>query len=91
MRKTANIFYINPNFLHIKVLYIKGAVILMIKKPNIPSEASLLTVTETAELLNLTANSLYHWNCKEFFPQLRRVKIGGRVYFTAASVVSLLK
>ena len=63
----------------------------MIKKPNIPSDVSLLTVTETAELLNIKANSLYHWNSNDFFPQLRRVKIGGRVYFTAASVESLLK
>lgn len=73
------------------VLYKKGAVIPMIKKPNIPSDASLLTVAETAKLLNLKANSLYHWNCNDYFPQLRRVKVGGRVYFTAASVESLLR
>lgn len=63
----------------------------MIKKPNIPSDVSLFSVTETAELLNIKANTLYHWNISDYCPQLRRVKVGGRVYFTAASVASLLK
>lgn len=63
----------------------------MIKKPNIPSDVSLYSVAETAEMLNMKANTLYHWNIRDYFPQLRRVKIGGRVYFTATSVESLLK
>ena len=63
----------------------------MIQKPNIPSDVSLFSVAETAEMLNIKINTLYHWNIRDYFPQLRRVKIGGRVYFTAASVESLLK
>jgi len=63
----------------------------MIKKPNIPSDVSLYSVAETAEMLNMKANTLYHWNIRDYFPQLHRVKVGGRVYFTAASVESLLK
>ena len=63
----------------------------MIKKPNIPSDASLLSVAETAELLNIKVNTLYHWNINDYCPQLHRIKVGGRVYFTAASIASLLK
>lgn len=63
----------------------------MIKRPNLPSGVSLYSVAETAEMLNIKINTLYHWNIRDYFPQLRRVKIGGRVYFTAASVESLLK
>ena len=63
----------------------------MIKKTDIPSDVSLFSVAETAELLNIKANTLYHWNIRDYCPQLHRVKVGGRIYFTAASVASLLK
>jgi predicted DNA-binding transcriptional regulator AlpA len=57
----------------------------MIQIPNYSDDA-LLTLKETAELLNLKPDTLYHWSMRNKFNDLQRVKIGGKVYFKYASI-----
>lgn len=61
----------------------------MIIKPDYKQE-TLLTLKETAELLNLKPDTLYHWNMHNKFNELQRVKIGGRVFFKLSCITSLM-
>lgn len=55
------------------------------------SGKSFLTTKELSEMLNIRPDSIYRWNTKEYFPQLRRVKIGGRTYYSASSIENIIK
>lgn len=63
----------------------------MIQKPNYTSETSLLSLAETAALLNIRPDTLRHWSYRNYFPCLKRVKIGGRIYYKTSSIDALLK
>lgn len=63
----------------------------MIQKPSYSSEASLLSLAETAALLNVRPDTLRHWAYRDYFPQLEKVKIGGRIYYKTSSIDALLK
>lgn len=63
----------------------------MIQKPNYPPETSLLSLSETAALLNIRPDTLRHWACRDYFPQLERVKIGGRIFYKTSSIDALFQ
>lgn len=61
----------------------------MIIKPEYKGER-LLTLKETAELLSLNPDTLYRWRMYNKFPELQRIKIGGRVFFKLSCITSLM-
>lgn len=64
----------------------------MITKPEYsPEKTSLLSLAETAELLNIRPDTLRHWSYRNYFPQLKPVKIGGRIFYKYSCINALLK
>ena len=64
----------------------------MILKPTYPPETSLLSLAETASILNLRPDTLRHWSYRNYFSHgLRPIKIGGRIFYKRSSIDSLLK
>ena len=63
----------------------------MILKPTYPPETSLLSLTETASVLNLRPDTLRHWSYRNYFPTLKPIRIGGRIFYKRSSIDSLLK
>ncbi len=65
------------------VLYKKG--ILMTH-----THETLLTVQELSQLLKVKPDTIYHWNLRNAFPEIKRVKIAGKVYFKLSSIADLI-
>lgn len=61
------------------VLYKKG--ILMTH-----THETLLTVQELSQLLKVKPDTIYHWNLRKAYPEIKRVKIAGKVYFKLSSL-----
>ena len=51
---------------------------------------TLLTVQELSQLLKVKPDTIYHWNIRKAFPEIKRVKIAGKVYFKLSSVAALI-
>lgn len=88
MSELKQIFQTISSFFTMLVLYIKGKT--MITKPKYTSE-TYLTVAETAELLNVTKSTIYHWILYQSFPELKYFKMKGRIYFKLSSITSLMQ
>lgn len=65
------------------VLYKKG--ILMTH-----THETLLTVQELSQLLKVKPDTIYHWNLRNAFPEIKRVKIAGKLYFKLSSIADLI-
>ena len=63
----------------------------MILKPTYPPETTMLSLSETASILNIRPDTLRHWSYKKYFPKLKPTKIGGRIFYKRSSVDALLK
>ncbi|MBQ2844533.1 MAG: helix-turn-helix domain-containing protein [Alphaproteobacteria bacterium] len=51
---------------------------------------TLLTVQELSQLLKVKPDTIYHWNLRNAFPEIKRVKIAGKVYFKLSSIADLI-
>ena len=51
---------------------------------------TLLTVHELANLLKIKPDTIYHWNLRKAYPEIKRVKIAGKVYFKLSSLQPFL-
>lgn len=51
---------------------------------------TLLTVDELAKILKIKPDTIYHWNIRNAFPEIKRVKIAGKVYFKLSSIADLI-
>lgn len=51
---------------------------------------TLLTVHELSQLLKVKPDTIYHWNLRNAFPEIKRVKIAGKVYFQLSSLLPYL-
>lgn len=51
---------------------------------------TLLTVHELATLLKIKPDTIYHWNLRKAYPEIKRVKIAGKVYFKLSSLQPFL-
>lgn len=47
---------------------------------------TLLTVHELATLLKIKPDTIYHWHLRNAYPEIKRVKIAGKVYFKLSSL-----
>ena len=57
---------------------------------NTHTHETLLTVQELSQLLKVKPDTIYHWNIRKAFPEIKRVKIAGKVYFKLSSVAALI-
>ena len=62
----------------------------MINKPTYQGE-KLLTVKEAAEILNLKPQTLYNGNFYKSFPEMGRVKIGGRLFYKLSCITTQMQ
>lgn len=51
---------------------------------------TLLTVHELATLLKIKPDTIYHWHLRNAYPEIKRVKIAGKVYFKLSSLQPFL-
>ncbi|MBR6685512.1 MAG: helix-turn-helix domain-containing protein [Alphaproteobacteria bacterium] len=51
---------------------------------------TLLTVHELANLLKIKPDTIYHWHLRKAYPEIKRVKIAGKVYFKLSSLQPFL-
>ena len=51
---------------------------------------TLLTVQELSQLLKVKPDTIYHWNLRNAFPEIKRVKIAGKLYFKLSSIADLI-
>lgn len=54
------------------------------------AQDTLLTVHELANLLKIKPDTIYHWNLRKAYPEIKRVKIAGKVYFKLSSLQPFL-